>query len=344
MKRKATFILLALTLLVVPFASACSGGGAANITAENPVELSYANFFPPTHGNSLAAESWMAEIEARSGGRVKFTYHPAGALAGGPEIYESVVSGIADIGMTVLAYTRGRFPLMEGVDLPVGYPDGMAATVIANEIYDSYQPEELADTHALYLHAHGPGLLHTQEPVRSLEDLKGMKIRCTGLAAKIVEALGGTPVAMGQGDTYDALQKGTVVGTFGPIEVLDGWNQAEVIDYTTDTSMIGYTTTMWVGMNQAKWDALPRDIQKIFTEVSQEWIPIHGQVWDDADAKGLARTLAEGNEVITLDAAEAARWVEAVKGLPDTYINAMKEQGLPGDKLIVDLKDAIAKR
>jgi TRAP-type C4-dicarboxylate transport system substrate-binding protein len=342
-KRKTIFILLALTLLVLPLASACSGG-AGNITAENPVELSYANFFPPTHGNSLAAESWMAEIETRSEGRVKFTYHPAGALAGGPVIYESVVSGIADIGMTVLAYTRGRFPLMEGIDLPVGYPDGMAATVIANEIYDEYLPEELADTHALYLHAHGPGLLHTQEPVRSLEDLKGMKIRCTGLAAKIVEALGGTPVAMGQGDTYDALQKGTVVGTFGPIEVLDGWNQAEVIDYTTDTSMIGYTTTMWVGMNQAKWDALPKDIQKIFTEVSQEWIPVHGQVWDDADAKGLERTLAEGNEVIKLDAAEAARWVEAVKGLPDAYSAAMDEQGLPGDKLIADLKDAIANR
>ena len=337
--KKGLFVFLASLVLLMVFFVACESAP----TAAKPIELSYSNFFPPTHGNSLAAESWIAEIESRTGGRVKISYYPGGTLSPAPQCYDGVVKGISDIGMTALAYTRGRFPSMEGLDLPLGYTSGTVATKVTNEVYREFEPEELADTHALFFHAHGPGLLHTKTPVRTLDDLKGMKIRCTGLAAKIVEALGGTPVAMAQGETYEALQKGTVSGTFGPIEVLKGWKQAEVIKYTTDTSRIGYTTVMWVGMNKEKWDNLPNDIQKIFTEVSEEWIEVHGKVWDDADAAGREFTLSLGNEIINLSEEEAARWVEAVKALPEQYIANMEAQNLPGQELIDEARALIQK-
>ena len=338
MKRNVIVIGVALVMVALLF-GACQTGP----TAEKPVELSYSNFFPPTHANSVAAESWIAEIEKRTGGRVKITYYPGGTLTPAPQCYDGVVQGISDIGMTCLAYTRGRFPLMEGVDLPLGYPSGTVATRTVNDIYQKYQPAELADTHTLYFHAHGPGLLHSESPVRTLDDIKGMKIRCTGLAAKIVEALGGTPVAMAQGETYEALQKGTVSGTFGPIEVLEGWKQAEVIKHTTNCYQTGYTTAMWVGMNLEKWDSLPKDIQEIFTEVSEEWIEVHAKVWDDADAAGREYTLSLGNEIIELSAGEAARWVEAVEALPDEYIAAMDAAGLPGEELVTEAKSLISK-
>ena len=338
MKKNAIVICLAFVLVALLF-----GACQAAPTAEKPLELSYSNFFPPTHGNSIAAESWIEEIERRAAGRVKITYYPGGTLTPAPQVYDGVVKDISGIGMTCLAYTRGRFPLMEGVDLPLGYRSGTMATKIANDISRKFNPAELADTHTLYFHAHGPGLLHTKTPVRTLGDIKGMKIRCTGLAAKIVEALGGTPVAMAQGETYEALQKGTVSGTFGPIEVLKGWKQAEVIKYTTDTSSIGYTTAMWVGMNLDKWNSLPKDIQKVFTEVSEEWIDVHAKVWDDADAAGREYTLSLGNEIIELSPEEAGRWVEAVKALPDEYVAAMEAAGLPGGELVAEVKSLIKK-
>jgi len=329
MRKSLVFIGLVL-VLAAGLLGACQSGP----TAEKPIELSYSNFFPPTHGNSIAAEEWIAEIESRTGGRVKITYYPGGTLTPADQCYDGVVEGISDIGMTALAYTRGRFPLMEGVDLPLGYPSGTVATRVVNDIYQKFQPEELADTHTLYFHAHGPGLLHSKTPVRTLEDMKGMKVRCTGLAAKVVEALGGTPVAMSQGETYEALQKGTVSGTFGPIEVLEGWAQAEVIDYTTDCYQVGYTTAMWVGMNKDKWESLPEDIQQIFTEVSEEWIAVHAEVWDSADESGLEYTLSLGNEIIELSTEEAARWVAAVQPLPEAYIADMEAAGLPGRELV----------
>ena len=338
MKKSAIVICLVVVVIALLF-GACQSAP----TPEEPIELSYSNFFPPTHGNSIAAENWIKEIEKRTSGRVKITYYPGGTLTPAPQCYDGVVKGISDIGMTCLAYTRGRFPFMEGVDLPLGYLSGTVATRVVNDIYQKFEPAELSDTHTLYFHAHGPGLLHTKTPVRTLDDIKGMKIRCTGLAAKIVEALGGVPVAMDQGETYEALQKGTVSGTFGPIEVLKGWKQAEVIEYTTDTSCIGYTTSMWVGINLDKWDSLPEDIQQVFTAVSEEWIDVHAKVWDDADAAGREYTLSLGNEIIDLSPEEAARWVEAAKSLPDKYIAEVEASGLSGRELVTEARSLIKK-
>jgi TRAP-type C4-dicarboxylate transport system substrate-binding protein len=213
------------------------------------MELSYSIFFPPTHVQCVAAELWAKEIEKRTNGRVKITIYPGGTLTAAPQCYEGVVNGISDIGMSCFAYTRGRFPLLEGLDLPLGYPNGMVATQVATEMVEKYRPAEVADTHVLYVHAHGPGLLASKKPVKSLEDLKGLKVRGTGLSLKIVEALGGTPVAMAQPDTYEALQKGVVDATLCPIETLKGWKQGEVISYVTDATAVGYTTAMFVTMN-----------------------------------------------------------------------------------------------
>ena len=85
-----------------------------------------------------------------------------------------------------------------------------------------FQPAEIQDVHLLYIHAHGPGILASKKPVQSLDDMAGLKVRATGLSSKIVENLGGVPIAMSQGETYEALQKGVVEATFCPIETLIG--------------------------------------------------------------------------------------------------------------------------
>jgi len=84
---------------------------------------------------------------------------------------------------------------MSAVDLPLGYTSGKAATKVVNEVNAKFQPKELKDTEVMYLHAHGPGLIHTKgKAVRKLEDMKGLKLRGHGTSAKVVKALGGTPV------------------------------------------------------------------------------------------------------------------------------------------------------
>ncbi len=307
------------------------------------IKLSYSIFFPPTHVQCITATNWANEIQKRSGGRVQITIYPAGSLTKADQCYEGVIKGISDLGMSCFAYTRGRFPLMEGLDLPLGYPNGMTATRIANEMSRKYQPAELADVKMLYVHAHGPGILASKKSVKTLADLKGMKVRATGLSAKIVESLGGTPVAMSQPETYEALSKGVVEATLCPIETLKGWKQGEAIEYVVDSSAIGYTTAMFVVMNKEKWAKLPADVQKVFTDVSQEWIAKHGQAWDQADRDGREFVTQLKRQFITLPEAEQQQWKAAVKPILDSYVAKSKEKNLPGDALLADMQAEIAK-
>jgi TRAP-type C4-dicarboxylate transport system substrate-binding protein len=309
--------------------------------AEKPIKLTYSIFFPPTHGQAVAAIAWAEEVEKRSNGKVKIDVFPGGALTPAPAVYDGVVNGISDIGMSCFAYTRGRFPVMEALDLPMGYPSGMVATKVANEYFQAMKPKELDDVKLLYIHAHGPGLLHSKIPVRKMADLKGVKIRSTGFSAKVTEALGAIPVAMPQGETYEALQKGVVKGTFSPIETLKGWRQAEVVKYTTDCPDIGYTTAMYVVMNIDKWNALPEDTQKLFNELNNEWIEKHGKEWDRLDKEGKEFSLSKGNEVIALSKEESQKWVSAVAPIIDEYSKKANSKGLPGDKAVAAIKKLI---
>ncbi len=332
----ASFVAFAAVMAVL------SGCGSSP-DQEEVTELSYSVFFPPTHIQCQTADSWAAEIGKRTDGKVKITVYPGGTLTKAPQCYEGVVNGVSDIGMSCFAYTRGRFPLLEGLDLPLGYPNGLVATQVATEMVRKYQPAEVNDVHVLYVHAHGPGILASRKPVRQLEDLAELKVRATGLSSKIVQSLGGTPIAMSQPETYEALQKGVVDATFCPVETLKGWKQGEVINHITETSVIGYTTSMFVVMNKDAWNRLSPDVQKVFNEVSDEWVAKHGQAWDQADQEGLAYIQELEREVIQLDEAQQQRWQSAVQPVLDEYVTAANEKGLPGQQFLDDLRTSISR-
>jgi TRAP-type C4-dicarboxylate transport system substrate-binding protein len=303
--------------------------------------LTYSIFFPATHGQCKAGIAWAKQIEQKTNGQVKITVFPGGALTKANQCYDGVVKGITDIGMSCFAYTRGRFPVMEAADLPLGYPTGLTASRVVNAFYEQFSPEELSDVQVMYLHAHGPGLLHTKKPVQKLEDLRKMKIRSTGLSTKIVEAFGAVPVAMPQGSTYESLQKGVVEGTFGPMEVLKGWRQAEVVRYTTNCKQVGYTTAMFVVMNRAKWNSLPVEIQAAISSVNREWIDVHGVAWDALDDQGRDFSLQQKNHIFELSDKETERWKKAVEPVIFDYIEKVNEKNLHGKEYVERLSKLI---
>lgn len=313
----------------------------AHASAAGPLKLSYSNFFPPTHIQSKLAQEWCQAVEAKSGGQVVIDYYPAGTLTKAKDIYDGVVQHISDIGMSALGYTKGRFPVLSGLDLPLGYSSGVQATALANAVFDHFKPKEFDDVHVLYFHAHGPGKLHTAgKPVGSADDLKGMKIRATGNSASIITALGGIPLAMSMPDSYQAIQKGVVNGGIYPEETNKGWKMGEVVDYLTDTTAVAYTTTFFVVMNKDAWNALPPAAQEAMTAVSQEWPTKHGQAWDESDKEGRAFFLAQpGNKIVTLESAEAARWKEAMKPLFIEYEEQCQKVGQDGKAVLEFMRD-----
>lgn len=321
---------LSLCLLVIGFSFFTSSA----FGQVKPIELSYSNFFPPMHKHAIITVEWAKEIEKRTNGRVKITVHTGGTLTPANKCYDGVVKGISDIGLSCFAYTMGKFPLTEVVDLPLGSKSGVASTKLINEYYKKFKPKELDEVRVMYLHGHGPGILHTKKAVNKLEDVKGLKIRSTGMSAKIVTALGGVPVAMPMPETYDALRRGVVDGTMNPQEALQGFKFGEVVKFTTECWGASYSTGFFIVMNKDKWNALPPDIQKIIEKVNEEWREKTGRLWDEIEKEGRVYSLKLGNQFISLSNEENERWAKTVRPIIDDYVKRMKEKGLPGEEAL----------
>jgi TRAP-type C4-dicarboxylate transport system substrate-binding protein len=312
-------------------------------TAFGQVKLNYSIFFPAPAPQTQIATEWAKEIEKRTNGKVQITMFPSGTLTPADKCYDGVVKGISDIGQSVLAYTRGKFPLSAVADLPLGMRSGLVATKVINEFYNKFKPKEFGEVKVMYFHGHGPGLLHTKKEVKDLQEFKGMKIRCTGLAAKIVGALGGTPVAMPMGETYDALSRGVVDGSMAPYEALKTFKWGEVVKFTTEDWGAAYSSGFFVVMNKDRWKAIPKDAQKIIEKINEEWIEKTGKMWDDIDKGGKEFTLSLGNKVISLSSEENEKWAKTVRPLLDEYVNDMKAKGLPGAEALKFYMDQLKK-
>lgn len=319
----------------------CSPRAPAS-NAPKPIRLTYSIFFPAMHIQTRTAMEWAREVETRCGGRVRITVYPFGSLTKPEQCWQGMLSGISDLGMSCFSYTPGRFPLLEALDLPLGWPDGWTATRVATALAAKYHPAELRGAKLLYVHAHGPGILATRAPVHRLEDVKNRRIRGTGLSAGLITLLGATAVGMPQSETYDALQKGVVEGTFCPVETLNGWKQGEVIRAVADTKAIGYTTAMFVAMNLKTWQSLPPDIQQVFLEVSAEFVDRHGRAWNQADEAGWEFVRSLGRQVTMLSPEEEARWRAAVEPVKAEYVKRATAKGLPGAEFLADAESMIA--
>jgi TRAP-type C4-dicarboxylate transport system substrate-binding protein len=231
-------LLLVLSLLLV---SGC--GKSASTTTEGEektFELKLAHFFPATHpAETDLIQPWAKAIEEATAGRVTIVSYPGQTLSQADAVYDGVISGISDLGLSCFSYTRGSFPVLEVFELPgIKYANSKVASSVAWEGIKELNPEEVQDTKLMMVITTGPGDLYTKVPVRKLEDLKGLEIRATGLSAKTLEVLGATPVAMAQSEAYEALSKGVVKGNLGPVEVLQGWKQAEVTEHLTLTPFL----------------------------------------------------------------------------------------------------------
>jgi len=329
MKRKI-FLFLAFAFIGLAFIVTGVTTAEAKTT-----KLTYSCFFPPTHIQSKLAESWCKEVEKRTNGRIKVEYYPGGTLTKAKQCYDGTVEGISDLGFSVLAYTGGRFPVMSAVDLPLGYTSGKVATEVVNSVYKKFMPKELLDTKVMYLHAHGPGLVHTRgKAVRKLADMKGIKLRGHGTSAKVVKALGGTPVGMPMPETYQSIQKGVVEGSVYPFEANKGWKLGEVTDYITADFSAAYTTSFYVVMNKDKWKKIAKKDQKIIEQINTEWTVKHGEAWDSSDMEGIIFFLNQGGQIIGLDKKEAAKWKKAVAPIIDDYVTDKKKKGIPAQEVV----------
>jgi TRAP-type transport system periplasmic protein len=304
------------------------------------IKLEFSSYLPLGHPFGVNFEQWCQEVEKRTNGRVKITYHPASTLTSMPQTYDAIVKGIADIAHGPMGITPGRFPLSEVLELPFGVRDSITSTKLAGAFVNKFQPKELQQVKVFDLICSGPSLLHTKKPVRKLEDLAGQRIRATGGAqVRVLKALGAAPIVMGVGDAYDALRKGVLDGIAIVPDALNTWKLSEVVDYTTlnyETAMIASGFTI---MNKERWNSLPPDIQKIMDETAHEYHQKAAQVWARMDEEAIKAAKSKNHTLIPLSKEEEQRWYQMVKHLNEEFVKEKSAKGLPAAEALKFCQD-----
>jgi TRAP-type C4-dicarboxylate transport system substrate-binding protein len=328
-------------------AVALAGWFSAAQAAE--VTLRVHQFLPPQATiPAKAIAPWAQKVEKESKGRIKVQLFPSMQLGGKPpELFDQAKDGVVDIVWTVLGYTPGRFPKCEAFELPFTSGSAEVSSRAFQEYVEKYAMDEFKDVKLIAVHTHGPGLFHSRDPIRSLEDLKGMRVRGGSRVVNIMlEQLGATPVGMPVPAVAEALSKGVISATTIPWEVVPALKIQQIVkNHTGFTGPKGlYTQTFGFVMNKASYDKLPADLKKVIDANSgMETAAKFGRAMDEGDKVGLALAKKAGNNIIALDAAETKRWERAAAGVRATWYKEVAGKDIDGPALAASAEALIEK-
>lgn len=281
----------------------------------------------------LTLKAAADRIEKKSNGRVKFTFYTHGTLLKYRGTYRGVVDGVADISNVIVGIHAGQFPKSGVLELTPGYASGVKNGKDNAYLTKNYLMDEWKDVKVLYASGvPGNNLITAKKPVRSMADLKGMRIRASGPGARVVKAWGAVQVSLSTGEMYEALQKGIVDGVLTNEAAFVSLKFSDVCRYSNQiyaTQNAGMTV-----MNRKKYDSLPDDIKKLFDEL-MDWAPeVAGDISGGLSKKGVEALLAAGGETISYSPRAYAEFIDALKDINNQWAADMEKKGLPGKMLL----------
>jgi TRAP-type C4-dicarboxylate transport system substrate-binding protein len=324
----ACWSMVAFVIMVFPF----------NAQAQE-IKLRYSVIWPQMHPMTKLMVEWGQDVEKATQGRIKTTMFASNTLTPPMQAYDATAKGVVDVCGNLLAYSPGRLPLSEVLQQPLGYRNGYQATKLANAYYEKFKPKEFDDVKVMYFHGAAPGFVMVKKPVKTMADIKGLRIKANAENADIVKNLGGAPVTMPVGETYEALSRGMIDGTLFPIEALQGFKIGEVVKTVLEDYGMSYMTSMYVIMNKDKWNSISPADQKAIEKINDEYSEKIGKLWVELDNKAREFALGKGVTFVKISDAEQAATAEKMKPILDAYVSMAKSKGLPGDEALKFCQD-----
>ncbi|MFH1489135.1 MAG: TRAP transporter substrate-binding protein [Pseudomonadota bacterium] len=302
-----------------------------------PIEIKFATQNPTTawiHPQGYVP--WAKKMEEATKGRIKVTIYPAQTLGKGPEFYDLVRKGIADMSFAMPAYTPGVFPLTEALSLPfMGFSSAAMAGWVQWQLYQKFPQyrAEYSQIVCLSVPSTGPYFIATvKKPIRTLEDVKGMKLRSPGgRPSEALKSAGAVPVMLPIPELYLALEKGVLDGSPIPWEGMLGYMPLKSIKYVNlDWGL--WSIPFFVIMNKNTWNRIPKEdqdaIMKVWGAYGSEYFS--KAVWDDSAAPSYELIKKHGIEVIKAPPEEVEKWAKQAEPITKKYIADLEAKGLPG--------------
>ena len=318
--------------------------------AEAPqVTLKLHHFFSSvssSHDKFLAP--WARKVEAESGGRIRIEIFPSMQLGGAPaQLLDQVRDGLADIVWAMPASTPGRFAKIEVFELPF-VPSGRA--LVNSRAIEDYAAANLLDEfrefRPICFSCRDHGVLHANRTIRSIEDLKGLRLHVANrLAGEAVHALGAQGVSFPIPQVPMAVTGHVIDGCLDPWDVAPSLKLHDLLKFHTDFAESSLSTTTFVlAMNKTAHDRLPRDLKTIIDNNSgQVAAGMAGAMWD-IEAKTVADMVRErGDPITVLAAEEVSHWRKATEPVIAAWLKEIKTHKIDGGKLIASANTLVAK-
>ncbi|NLW04496.1 MAG: TRAP transporter substrate-binding protein DctP, partial [Pseudomonadaceae bacterium] len=189
---------------------------------------------------------------------------------------------------------------------------------------------------------HGPGQLHSREPISSLSDLRNKRIRIGGgVQSQLAERMGVTPVAAPGPQVYELLQQGVIDGVFMPAQEQSSLRLNEVAPNLTLLPGGMYLGSFSMFIDPVFMDSLSAKDAKAIRSVSGEKLSaLAGKAWDMADTEGLKYAREKGVNVVELGPKDkiTLEFNELIKGMDDAWIESVKGKGIDARQALKDLR------
>ena len=319
---------------------------APAVLAQQNFEMKVAYFVGDQHAMSRWLIQWSDNLAKDSGGRISVKRFPGSQMGPVQQHYDFARTGQADVSWFLHGATPGRFPLTEIVQLPYLVGSAEIGTKVLNdsELRAKYLDAEHKGVKVLLLLTHQPGNVHTtKKPIRTVEDMKGLRIRFASPTIRdFIAALGGTPVGVLPTEQVEQLQKGTIDGVFidyGGAGI--AFKMGGVLKYSTE--MYSYVSSFGVGMNEGFWNKLPPDLKALVTKSVTGVEKAVGEAWDGLDVPGKKAIVDGGAEVITLSRDEDAKFRRIGASVDEARIKELEGKGLPARAVHTAMKSLTEK-
>lgn len=327
---RLTFLALGAALMTCSL-SGC--GRSAGAEEAGVVKLRYASPYSPTHPFSRGDARWIAYVERQSAGRLRIEPYWGGSLMDEAESVRELRAGVADISFVLPIYQRAGAHFIRG---QTPFYDGAADMHLQNRVAATLWEEfpqlsaELASVRPLVVTGGSFLEVMTREKaVRTLEDLKGMRLRAPAEITLMLEQLGVDAEFMPMGEVYTALAKGTIDGVIAPIDTLKAMRFAEVVNYCTLVS-IARGAYYSRAMNHESWRRLPPELQKIVDASIPVWSEAVIEELTAAHTAGLELAQERNVEFIRLSPDDMRRLRAVYAEMAQDSAEYLEERGLPG--------------
>ena len=297
-----------------------SGGAGA---ADQKMVFKASDVHPEGYPTVQAVENMGKKLEAATGGRLSIQMYASMQLGGEKEAIEQAQVGALQLARVSVGALG---PVVDDLNV-FNLPFLFRSTEHMEKVIDGPIGQELLDKVSnnantrliglAWMDAGARSVYDTKKPIKSIDDLKGLKMRVMGnpMFVDMMNALGGNGVAMGYDQVFSALQTGVVDGAENnpPSFVFD--NHYQVAKYYTLTEHLIVPEILV--FSRATWDNLSKDDQALIKKLAREAQLDERQLWKKVEDEAMAKMKASGIEIDTI--ADKTPFETAVKPVWDKY-------------------------